>query len=401
MQAAAVADGRVRLWGSTPTAQARNEKAVALEERRVGDWVFFYAEKAFIARARIAHLLRNRRLAEAVWGQDEDAATWEHVMVLRDVEYAHIPSDALLEPIGRNPVVRGLALLSASDSAAVLGRWSGAATTPPQLQATAVDPVDGYAPAPNALDVLRPLVGLPLPTTTGGTDKIVGLNADGPVVTGTGAPKGRHIPIRQVQAGLDLLFQRGRVRIHVNDLGLHSGFVGAVLATLPDTSVSRTPARVILESDGEPMSQDPFFATLDGSTTVKFRKEQTALRRVLVGDRETAECALCGGTFRVEFLVAAHIKRRSLCSDTEKADLPNVAMLACLFGCDALYEAGYLSVDEAGTVVAASFAGLPDAMAHRLEALRGNQCSAHTRHSADYFDWHRTNIFRRSAVLRA
>jgi hypothetical protein len=50
--------------------------------------------------------------------------------------------------------------------------------------------------------------------------------------------------------------------------------------------------------------------------------------------------------FPVDLLVAAHIKRRSLCSETERRDLHNVAMLACKFGCDALFEEGYWLVSE-------------------------------------------------------
>jgi hypothetical protein len=100
----------------------------------------------------------------------------------------------------------------------------------------------------------------------------------------------------------------------------------------------------------------------------------------------------------MDLLVAARIKRRSICSDAEKADLHNVAMLACLFGCDALYEAGYLSVDEIGEVIAADVGGLPPTMSARLTALRGHPCCAHTDRSAGYFTWHRENIFRKTAL---
>ena len=33
------------------------------------------------------------------------------------------------------------------------------------------------------------------------------------------------------------------------------------------------------------------------------------------------------------FLVAAHVKKRFLCSDDERRDLRHVAVLACTFGC--------------------------------------------------------------------
>jgi hypothetical protein len=47
---------------------------------------------------------------------------------------------------------------------------------------------------------------------------------------------------------------------------------------------------------------------------------------------------------------SAHIKKRSLCTDDERRDLRHVAMLAYSFGCDALYEAGWITVDGTGQI---------------------------------------------------
>jgi predicted restriction endonuclease len=44
-------------------------------------------------------------------------------------------------------------------------------------------------------------------------------------------------------------------------------------------------------------------------------------------------------------LVAAHIKPRARCSDAERRDLSNVVPM-CLFGCDAMFERGWLFIDE-------------------------------------------------------
>ncbi|RAJ67137.1 putative restriction endonuclease [Streptomyces sp. Amel2xB2] len=110
-------DGIARLWGSTPTDQANNGKAKALRGRRVGDDVLFYAGKHFIARARILHLFDSSPVAKAVWGTNEDGATWEHVMALGDLE--EFPAPVQAEPILRSlnvPVpLRGLTLRSAQD----------------------------------------------------------------------------------------------------------------------------------------------------------------------------------------------------------------------------------------------------------------------------------------------
>ena len=65
----------------------------------------------------------------------------------------------------------------------------------------------------------------------------------------------------------------------------------------------------------------------------------------MIGDADHASCAICGEVYPVRFLWASHIKTRKACSEEERRDLANIAMLACLFGCDVLYEHGYASVE--------------------------------------------------------
>lgn len=152
------------------------------------------------------------------------------------------------------------------------------------------------------------------------------------------SPDGQTVTVTEVQDGLDKLKRHGAVSLDPGELGQCSSFVGAVLATLPGTQVSPDPARITLGAPaaGEAAS-DPAFAVLDGTAAVKVRKEQAALRSLLAGGRDLAACALCGQEYPMQFLVAAHVKKRSLCSDEERRDLRHVAMLACVFGCDALY----------------------------------------------------------------
>ena len=95
---------------------------------------------------------------------------------------------------------------------------------------------------------------------------------------------------------------------------------------------------------------DPEFAVLDSTASVKIRREQALLRSMLARGRELADCALCGHQYPLRFLVAAHIKKRSVCTDDERRDLRHVAMLACTFGCDALYEAGWITVELDGRI---------------------------------------------------
>ncbi|MFV2106092.1 hypothetical protein [Micromonospora sp. LOL_015] len=128
--------------------------------------------------------------------------------------------------------------------------------------------------------------------------------------------------------------------------------------------------------------------------TAEHRGEQASLRRRLFGSAAEATCALCGQRYPVRFLWAAHIKKRAACSDDELRDLDNIAMPACLFGCDALFEAGYIAVGDDGRVIAADHADAGIALAERLDLLAGKEIVVYAPASAGYFRWHRENIFR-------
>ncbi len=393
----------VRLWGSTPTDQTSNDKARALAERRPGDLVFFYAEKSFIGRAGIAHLLHNVDLARAVWGVDEDGQTWEHILILRDVEHQRRSSAPLLNPLGVNSVIRGLTLLSDSDSERFLlgwdtGRTPGSGPSPAPTLGLAPEPEPALStPVEEALELMRDLVGLPLPTVTGRINRILALEGDSALVATDKSPDGELVPAADVQRGLNLLRRRGSVRVHPDDLKYRSAFVGAVLATVPGAAVTRQPARITLATTiPDADAKHPYFAVLDGEAQVKVRKEQGLLRRLLLEDEAQGDCAICGHAYPAGLLVAAHIKRRSICSDAQRNDLENVAMLACALGCDSLYETGYVSVDDKGLVVTFATAAedVSPALVTRLRELDGRRCGAHTADSAEYFEWHHSSVFR-------
>ena len=76
---------------------------------------------------------------------------------------------------------------------------------------------------------------------------------------------------------------------------------------------------------------------------VKQRTEQYLLKRWLFQNKETEECAICGRTFSIKSLVAAHKKKRANCTEDERTD-PNIVMPVCLFGCDHLYEHEYIRI---------------------------------------------------------
>ncbi|MEV7428328.1 hypothetical protein AB0N29_01805 [Nocardioides sp. NPDC092400] len=135
--------------------------------------------------------------------------------------------------------------------------------------------------------------------------------------------------------------------------------------------------------------------TFDGDLTREGRelqrREQALLRRVLFAAATSALCALCGDELPVRFLRAAHIKKRSSCTEDERRNLAHIAMAACVFGCDALYEDGFITVDETGIIEVCTDEPL---LYTRMEALRGRSCSAFSRVTSPYFAWHRAIVWR-------
>ncbi|MEV1118852.1 hypothetical protein AB0I91_27615 [Actinosynnema sp. NPDC049800] len=266
----------------------------------------------------------------------------------------------------------------------------------------ALGPLDGPASRsgpllglPKAADLLRDLIGIQLRTASGKSNTILHVRGDDVVVKTERSPEGRPVPMSAVQKGLDLLAARGSVRVAPDELGHRSSFVGAALAVLPGARFTGEPVVVVLdELSVDDTTGDHHNGPLDSVAQVKIRLEQRRLRSLLANHRTSARCALCGELFPLDFLVAAHIKKRASCTDDERRDLDNVAMLACTFGCDALYESGWITVDDNGLVRTRPPDGVPQGSMHdRLTHLRGRPCTAYRPSSAPYFAWHRTTIF--------
>ena len=121
----------------------------------------------------------------------------------------------------------------------------------------------------------------------------------------------------------------------------------------------------------------------------KVRVEQSKLRQLVV-KAGSDTCALCGRVFDNSLLVAAHIKPRQKCTSEEIWDIPNIAMPACLFGCDASFERGYLSVDS-GSLWASPEALKIESFSERYEPLVGRSVPRYFQ-SKPYYDWHFRNV---------
>ncbi|WP_329127518.1 hypothetical protein [Streptomyces sp. NBC_01465] len=139
-----------------------------------------------------------------------------------------------------------------------------------------------------------------------------------------------------------------------------------------------------------------FDGELERTSQRAHRGEQAALkRRLLPGN--TGECALCGRHLPGAFLIGAHIKKRAVCDDEEKRDLTNIAMLACTFGCDALYEHGYITVAPHGLIQVSPLAQHLPAVAEHIEKWLTNQKVTWWNENREkYYQWHRTHTFKDS-----
>lgn len=80
-----------------------------------------------------------------------------------------------------------------------------------------------------------------------------------------------------------------------------------------------------------------------------------------------------------------------MCSDAERLDLPHVGWALCVAGCDAMFEQGYVGVDDVGRMVALRpAAAIPPAVADLMAPLLRTEAPGWSADRAVYFKAHRT-----------
>lgn len=129
---------------------------------------------------------------------------------------------------------------------------------------------------------------------------------------------------------------------------------------------------------------------LDRKASSWHRKEQSKARKYLLKGKSVGSCQLCGLLMNSDFLIAAHIKRRSECQDNEKRDINGVVMLACKFGCDYLFEVGYIGVQN-GVLEKSTKLNDPKAISY-ISSFVGRSIEV-KESQKKYFDWHFQNRF--------
>jgi hypothetical protein len=151
------------------------------------------------------------------------------------------------------------------------------------------------------------------------------------------------------------------------------------------------------EQNSQPMGEQlhailgDFSMGTDKRITGSFRREQRALRHSLLGRNSFVSCGICNRRLSSNLLVAAHIKPRNSCSEKERVD-PNVVMLACVLGCDALFDKGVIYLDEKGTVRLSGRFSEEQDLKSFVSHLEGKTATAFSFSSRKYFDWHAKNV---------
>ena len=126
--------------------------------------------------------------------------------------------------------------------------------------------------------------------------------------------------------------------------------------------------------------------SVDGKVVSSQRREQAFLRRQLFKGKIKDKCAICGETFPVQFLCCSHIKKRCYCTLEEKKDYENIVISMCHFGCDKLYENGYIGVDN-GVVKVLKWTN-EEFVDDKLKSLENKNVIGYTENNKKYFDEH-------------
>ncbi|MFJ6250570.1 MULTISPECIES: hypothetical protein [unclassified Streptomyces] len=195
--------------------------------------------------------------------------------------------------------------------------------------------------------------------------------------------RGFDIPITEIRSLLDRNSNRNIMGISV--LGEEESDTLQTLLTLDAAVAALEP----VDTAEEEAAVAAFDGALERTARRAQRGEQAALKRRLLQEGQ-GQCALCGRAQSGSFLIAAHIKKRPMCSDDEKRDLVNVAMLACTLGCDAVYEHGYVGVAIDGAIQVSPLATeVPEVKAYIQDRLVGRTVTWWTPSREPYYAWHR------------
>ena len=175
--------------------------------------------------------------------------------------------------------------------------------------------------------------------------------------------------------GLTSLAATARLPRQPGALVLEEGPSKAVMAALGVAATESTPDSDRPELGADALAHLGQLASLDDPRVSQRRREQSALRRLKMRGRAVAACSICGESFPASLLIAAHIKPRADASHAERLDHEHNVLLACLLGCDALFERGFIVVKN-GRIHPGPAAPATTSVQTRVTYLLGRACAA-------------------------
>jgi hypothetical protein len=126
---------------------------------------------------------------------------------------------------------------------------------------------------------------------------------------------------------------------------------------------------------------------LDTNHSGRGRREQPFLRKQLFKNKKSGYCGICGKYYPVNMLVAAHIKKRAKCSREERLDYQNIVMPMCKFGCDDLYEKGYIYLKD-GVIHKNLCMPVTTDLLEKIVEIEGQSSLHWNENTKKYFEWH-------------
>lgn len=99
---------------------------------------------------------------------------------------------------------------------------------------------------PNARKLVDSLIGTQLNTPSGRLNTILRIEGESIIVGTERSPEREAVPLRMVQAALDILQDTRSVVIHPDEVGHRSAFIGAGLRTLPGARLQGCPPTITI-----------------------------------------------------------------------------------------------------------------------------------------------------------
>jgi hypothetical protein len=241
------------LWAPKATRAGRSVRHwTAMTHVGAGDVVFHYARGAIrsLGRAQSSAYSAERpyNLPE-VWESDGWAVQVAYADLARPVARDEIPTEwrhgQREAPFDRDGNVKLGYLFPVSDRFAEALFEDFADRWPP------IPPYRAPGVVPDARELLTGLADRPLVTLAGRANRIIAVHQTEVIVATGRSPEGQPVPIADVQHGLELLARDGEVIITPEVVGHRSAFIGAVLRTLPGTTIALNPPRVYAAQPAE------------------------------------------------------------------------------------------------------------------------------------------------------